>query len=154
VKVETKRTSFFGWNCSISMDGCPSGDMTFAWMGRSGTIVVAGESFHVRSQGLLTRSWDLWQGSSLLASASKRALGSQFEVDLDGVRFELQRPSLFGRGFVVKQGSGTIGSLERGGWFSRNMVGDLPDTWAPEQRAFVMWLVMMVWRRRARSRSS
>lgn len=128
--------------------------MAFAWMGRSGTIVVDGEPFRVRSQGVLTRAWDLWQGSSLVASASKRAFGSQFEVDLDGVRIELQRPSLFSSGFVVKQGSQMIGTLERGGWFSRNMVGELPDKWAPQHRAFVMWMVMMIWRRRARSRSS
>ena len=152
MKVEANRTSIlFGWNCSLRMDGRLCGEMGFAWMGRSGTIVVEGDEFQVRSQGVFAGAWDLWQGSRLLASANKLSFPSRFEIDLDGIPFVLQRPSLFSRNFDLLQGSRTVGRLERAGWFTRRMVGELPDQWSPQHRAFAMWLVMMMWRRRARS---
>lgn len=154
MKVEANRTSWFGWDCSLRMDGRLCGVMGFAWTGRSGTIVVGGDEFQVRSQGVFGGMWDLWQGNRLLASAKKKSFPSRVEVDLDGMQLVLQRPSLFSRSFTLMQGARTIGRLERAGWFSRTMVGELPDPWPPHHRAFAMWLVMMMWRRQARSSSS
>jgi hypothetical protein len=53
VKVEANRTSFFGWNGSIRMNGRLRGDMR---IGRSGTIVVDPQAFPTRNQGMFSRA--------------------------------------------------------------------------------------------------
>lgn len=154
MKVEANRKSLFSWNCSLDMDGRAAGEMEFAWLGRHGSIVVDGDTFDVRHQGAFSGAWHLEQRGKQLASANKTTFRAKFEINCHDGKFILDRVSMFGRGFALKRGTRLVGELARAGLFSRGMVGHLPDAWAASDRAFVMWLSMMMWRRRASSNNS
>ena len=42
---------------------------------------------------------------------------------------------------------GTLGSIDRTTFFSRDAMAELPDAWPLPVRAFVIWLTMVQWRR-------
>lgn len=153
MRVAAELAGIFTWNCTLKFDGRSRGKMGFGW-GRGGTIQLGGRSFDVASQGMFSGRWELRQGSTCLASANKSGWLARFHLDLEAGEFEVAREGVFSNAFAVKDGGRTVGRLRPPGLFSRGVAGDVPDSWAESDAAFVMWLVMMVRRRRARSSSS
>ena len=137
MKFHAQHESLFGWNCSLRVENRDCGNLKLHRFGRSGSIEIDGEQH----------------------GANKSALGSQFAIPRGGESFALARPSLLGRNYTLRRTAPAgqarqVGSFERAGWFSRSMDGRLPDDWSLPEGAFLVWLVLQMWRRRARAASS
>jgi hypothetical protein len=86
----------------------------------------------------------------VLARATKpSAFRSAFEVRHDGRTYELAKESVWRRRFVIRSGSAEIGSLAPRRMFGREAVATLPESWPLPLKTFVIWLVVILWKRAA-----
>lgn len=153
MKVEARKQGMFGRRYTLRLGGSVACEMEHSLIGGDGKIVCDGNPFEVRSQGLFSRTWELRQGREVLATGRRSAFGGSVELELGRIGYALKRSGFFSSGFDVMQASVKVGSLKRASLFSRDVVGDLPESWAPQHSAFAIWLVVAIWRRRARSSS-
>ena len=128
MKFELQADSIFSWNSTLRMGGRECG-LKLNKLGKSGEILLGGESLAVDYQGMFSGRWCLKEGYKLLAMATKQTLITKFVIEYEDQQFELAKASWFGRGFVLRQGGREIGAINRVGIFSRGMAGQLPDDW-------------------------
>jgi hypothetical protein len=74
-----------------------------------------------------------------------------FEVQIGGKDYTLKGASTFGRSFVLTENDREIGSIAPKGFFGRQAKANLPDDLALEARAFLIWLVVVMWKRQAKT---
>ena len=72
-------------------------------------------------------------------------------MQLGGRAFTLKATSTFGRAFVLTEGDHAVGSVAPQGFFGRKAKADLPDDLTLEIRAFLIWLVVVMWKRQAKA---
>ena len=92
------------------------------------------------------------EAGRILASADKVSFfGRRFDVEIEGDRFELVPKSMFSLGFDLRRDGETIGTIRRAGIFTRKMDIDLPEDLPISLRVFLVWLVLMMFRRSSNS---
>ena len=63
-------------------------------------------------------------------------------------RYELKHESTWSNAFVLsRDGVGWVGSVKRKGFFKREWTVELPEELPLEVRVFLMWLVVILWKR-------
>jgi hypothetical protein len=70
-----------------------------------------------------------------------------FLFEHGGNRYELRKEST--KAYVItREGVGSVGSIRhKGGWFSREWTVDLPEELPLEVKVFLVWVVVVLWRR-------
>ena len=74
-------------------------------------------------------------------------------VYFDDVQYTLKAQSSFFRAFELLQGDQRIGVIKPDHVFTRKMTVDLPETMPLTVRLFIIWLVIVMWKRAAQSSS-
>ena len=70
-------------------------------------------------------------------------------------RYELEKESVWGSAFVIRrEGAGPVGFVRSKGIFKREWAVELPEELPPEVRVFVVWLVVLLWKRAASAAAS
>jgi hypothetical protein len=71
----------------------------------------------------------------------------RFPFEHGGNRYELRKEST--KAYVIaREGVGSVGSVRlEGGWFSREWTVDLPEELPLEVKVFLVWVVVVLWRR-------
>jgi hypothetical protein len=90
-------------------------------------------------------------GVVLARAAKPSAFRSAFEVRHDGRTYELAKESVWHRRFVLRSSNAEIGSLAPRSAFGRAAFATLPEPWPLSLKVFVIWLVVLLWRRAASS---
>ena len=133
---------------SIARDGAPVGEIDCARLWERATITVGGTTYSAAREGKMSGAFYLEANGNRLVSAEKpSALHRLFIVQVDGRTYTLKAAGAFGRAFVLTEHEVQIGSIAPNGWFSRTCTAELPDDLALEVKAFVIWLVIVMWRR-------
>ena len=148
--------SLFSWDFSIREDDVEVAGLEVAWMSERGRLVLAdGTEYNLYRQGWLSGPFVLEGEGTILAQAEKpSAFVRHFEVEYDHRKLLLTAQSPFTRAFGVSNGNGEIGSIYPDYWLTRKATIDLPDTVVPPVKAFMFWLVVLMWRRAAKSSNS
>ena len=132
----------------IVRDGAPVGEIECARMWERATITIGGTSYSAAREGKMSAGFYLETNGNRLASAEKpSAMHRLFAVQVGGRTLTLKAGSTFGRAFVLTEREVQIGSIAPLGWFTRKCRAELPDDLAPEVEAFLIWLVILLWRR-------
>ncbi|MDX6382172.1 MAG: hypothetical protein QOI57_3196 [Rubrobacteraceae bacterium] len=72
----------------------------------------------------------------------------RFVFEHGGNRYELKKESAWRSAFVLsRDGIGLVGSVRRKGFFNREWIVDVPEELPLEMRVFVVWLVVILWKR-------
>ncbi len=152
-QLEFGPASFFNTRrCSIARNGVPIGEIRCAMFGQKGSITIGDVSFATARETFLGGTYYLAADGKRLASAAKPyAFQRLFTVRFGRRSCTLKATSLFGRAYVLAENDVQIGSIARRGFFGRMFDAGLPDDLALEQRAFVIWLVIVLWRRQRRA---
>jgi hypothetical protein len=67
-----------------------------------------------------------------------------------GNRYEVEKESVWGSAFVIRrEGVVRIGSVRGKGIFKREWIVELPEELLLEVRVFIVWLVVLLWKRAA-----
>ena len=135
----------------IVQNGAPIGEIDCAWLSEKGTIKLGSSSYAASREGLLSGAFFLEANGKRLVSAEKpSALHRLFTLQIGGKAYSLKAASTFGRAFVLTENDREVGSIAPQGFFGRKAHANLPDDLALEIRAFLIWLVVVIWKRQAK----
>jgi hypothetical protein len=139
---------WFSWNFVVSEGGKEIADIRLAMLREAGELVVQDNTYRVNREGIMSGAFLLQDGVRELARAEKpSAFHRSFEVSHDGRRYTLGAESAFRRKFVLRENSQAVGSVYPANAFTRKCVVDLPTGIALPVRVFMVWLVIILWKR-------
>jgi hypothetical protein len=143
----------FSWNYTVrAKDDTVIADIDMVWFGESAEVTIGGQGYTVRRESVLHGTFALLQGDRVLARAHKvSAFSRAFDVDLAGRPLELKALSVWSRRFGLFENNAQIGWIGPSSWLGRIAVTDLPDNVSMPAQVFLLWLVLILWRRAANS---
>jgi hypothetical protein len=155
-ELAARPKSRFSWDFEV-LDGSrvvADIDMTF-WR-RKGTLTVEGAPFRAYREGLMSGPFLLEDpAGTVVARAEKpNALFRSFDLEHAGRRLNLRAHTAFGRAFVLEEGGRPVGTIAPDRFWTRRTTARLPDDLPLPVRAFILWLVFVLWRREADSGST
>ena len=140
--------SWFSWNFVLSQDGEPVAEINLAWLREAGQLSVGAESYRVYREGVMSGAFVLEKDGVQLARAEKpSAMFRSFNVHCNGKAYTLEAESAFRRKFVLRDGADSVGSIYPEGAFTRRCTVDLPRDIPIPVAAFILWLVIILWKR-------
>ncbi len=146
---------FFSWDFTVLQDGVPIAEIDMSWFRERGEFDIVGQRYEVYRESWLAGRFVIQSAAGVLATAEKpSAFLRSFTVDHAGRRFQLKAMSPFGRSFGLSENGRLIGTVGPDFWLSRKATIDLPEHIAVPAQVFIFWLVLILWRRAARSSSS
>lgn len=132
----------------ITQAGVAVGEIDSRGMRQRATITIGGATYTAAREGMISGAYYLEANGHRLASAvNASAFKGGFIVQADGRTITLARASAFGRAYALTENGTRIGTIAPQGFFSRKSKAELPDDLAPELKAFLIWLVILIWQR-------
>jgi hypothetical protein len=131
----------------IGPDGPVGGFRGSVWR-ESGDILVGPQQYRFRREG--GRRFRLGGPQGEVAVATRRGrFSGPWLLDVGGKEYELARAGrFFGRRYVLRRNGETRGSVEAGRWGGRRgSTAELPATMPAPVQAFVVAIVITMWRR-------
>jgi hypothetical protein len=126
---------------------------TSAWR-EKGRLELEEGTYELYREGKFSGDFLLERNGNVVARATKpSAFQCRFDVLLPNRTLTLRKLSIWSRRFGVFEGEKQIGSVYPVGIFSRRSNIDLPSDWPVAARAFVFWLVFLMWRRQQQAAS-
>jgi hypothetical protein len=141
----------FSWTFRIEdASGSPLAEVSLsAWRERGG-VVAAQTQYRITRQGL-TGPFVIEAAGQPLAHAVKvSAFRREFTVTHGSVHYTLRPASFWRQEYAVFAENGeTVGRIMRESWWTRRSIVDLPESILIWLQAFLVWLVLLLWRRDA-----
>ena len=107
-----------------------------------------GETYQVFREHFMGGKYLLEQNGQPIAEAQKpSALRNSFNLEFLGRKYTLRKQSLIGRTFVLLDADLQLGLIEPQGLLTRKATISLPDTIPLPIQIFVIWLVLVLWKR-------
>jgi hypothetical protein len=142
--------SWYSWDFSVTDGGRTIAVLDLSCWRERGEIVIQEVTHRVFREGAMSGDFVVERGGRPLASASKpSAWRHTFIVHYNGKEYTVRKPSVWRRGFVLMDGERQIGSLSPESMWTRRATADLPSDWPMPIKAFVIWLVIILWKRDA-----
>jgi hypothetical protein len=147
--------SWFSWDFRI-MDGTRQvAEMDLSWWREQGLLTVEGVPYKVYREKLMSGAFVLEKAGSMLVRAEKPdTFWRRFLIDYEGRQFTLQAKSAFGREFTLSTDRSEIGRIAPEGIFTRRAEASLPQELPLPVRVFILWLVIILWKRQSDSEST
>lgn len=153
--LEAIPKGWFSWDFTIRQEDRIVADIDISVWREKALLVVEGKPYKVYREGLVSGAFILESDGSVLAKAWKpSAFRRSFNIEYGDEQFTFSAKSPLGRGFVLLDASGEIGSLSPGGILTRRANVDLPERLPLPVRIFMIWLALILWRRNAESSSA
>ena len=139
-----------GWDYSVM-----TGDRTLAtldlscWRERA-EIMIGDVTHRVFRERVMSGDFVIEAGGRELARATKpSAFRHTIIVHYTGKEYTLRKRSVWRRAFVLLDGERQIGAITPESAWTRRATADLPPDWPAPITAFVIWLVIILWKRDA-----
>ena|SRR5688572_17163818 len=149
MKLVPKR--WYSWDFTV-MDGdrrVAALDLS-SWRER-GEVVIQDITHRVFREGMMSGDFVIERGGRELARATKpSAFRHTFIVHYNGRDYTLRKHSIWRRTFVLMDDERQIGSISPDSAWTRRSTADLPPDWPVPIKAFVIWLVIILWKRESR----
>lgn len=122
--------------------------MTNSFWRERGEATIDGEVFRFYRENLASGKFIIDTGGRPIAKAVKQsALKRAFEVETNEKRFILKPKSALSRTFVLQHGDRTVGTIAPLRALSRKITANLPDDLSMPVQIFILWLVILMWKR-------
>jgi len=153
--LEARPRNLFSRDFFIEANGREVSKLEVSLWKEAGAFATEGQPYRIYREGWMSGAFLLESRGRQVARAIKpSAFRSQFELELNGHRYFVQRAALFGRTFTVLREGVEVGSIRPVSVFSRKAVIDLPSDWSLPVKLFVFWLVLVIWNRDQRAAAS
>ena len=147
--------SWLSWDFRFEEDSSVVAEIDVSHWREKAELTVVGSTYKLFREGWMSGAFVLEADGAILARAEKpSALYRRFVVEHEGRRSTLEAAAAFRRKFVLSEGGAKIGSVSPDGLFTRRATADLPDDLPLPVKVFVVWLVLILWRRAANSASA
>ena len=150
-------TRFFSWNYQVwdEADLASRLELELGAFREGGRVLVDGEEFIVRKEGVLGSHFIMETESGVLAEAVKpSAIRREYRIRVADQVFTLKAAGALSRKYVLLHGSRELGSISPSGFFGRTAIVDLPEDVPIPIRLFLLFLVLLLWKRAAAAASS
>jgi len=135
---------------TLTRDGVEIGQIDCGGMRQPATLMVGGASYNPVSEGVLRKKFHLDAGGVRIADIE---LGGTFSrrymVHAGTKTYTLKLASWSGRSFALMENDVEVGRIARSGFFTARCRAEFPDDLALPVQAFLIWLVLITWRRQA-----
>jgi hypothetical protein len=149
-----RATHWYSWDFDVTDGERNIANLDLSAWGEKGVLTIDGVAHRVYREGVGSGDFLLERDGVVLARATKpSAFRSAFEVRHDGRTYDLEKASFWQRRFVLRSGNTEIGSLAPRSAFGREAIAALPETWPLPLKVFVIWLVVILWKRAANASS-
>jgi hypothetical protein len=146
--LQLEPTRWFSWAFTVADDGKPLGTLDISVWRERGDLTVAGRTFTIVREGLISGGFRLESGDTIVATATRPSVFRRgFAVTFSGRTLWLRPRSAWGRALVLHEGEREVGDIRRRTMWSRRATAALPDTLPVPVRLFVLWLAMLIWKR-------
>lgn len=138
------------WNFTIFDGDDLIANIDFAWVREEGELHLKGSDCRVFREGFLSGDFILEQECQVFARARKTsAMTRSYQINHYDKTFTLEAEFPMMRGFVLRDGGQTIGSVRPEHAFTRKAIVELPEDIALPVRVFMIWLTLLMWKRNA-----
>ena len=146
--------SIFSWSFDLHRGDELVAHIDMAWLREAADVFIGGQDYTFLRESILQGTFALKQGDEVLARAQKTSIFSRsFEVEIAGGGSTLRPVWIWGREFALYNGDLQVGRIYPQTWFRWTAVIDLPDGLTLPEQVFLYWLVLVMWRRQAKSNS-
>ncbi|RMH22245.1 MAG: hypothetical protein D6696_03875 [Acidobacteria bacterium] len=148
-------SNWFSWNYDVSDRDGPLTRIDLGWLRETGGFELGGRRYRLARRGWLGHFELRRDDGRLICRAAKpSAFRRLFEIDLGDDKLILEAESIWGRGFVLRRRRKRAGVIRPESPLSRRIEAELPEELAAEVQVFLLWLVILVWRRHASAAST
>ena len=145
---------WYSWDVTVTDGSRPVADIVLSWWREKGELTIDGTLYRVSREAPLSGAFVLEHAGSISARAEKPSVfRREFVIRHADREYTLRRRSVFGRTFVLLDGSGEVGSIAPTSPFTRQAAADLPQDLPLPVRMFIVWLTVISWRRERNSGS-
>jgi len=135
---------------TLTRDGAEIGQIDCGGVRQPATLTVGGATYNPVSEGALRPKFHLDAGGTRIANVELAGtLFRRFVVHAGAKTCTLKVASWFGRSFVLTENDVEVGRIARSGFFTARCRAELPNDLPLPVQAFLIWLVLITWRRQA-----
>ena len=149
--LRAEPNSMFSWDFTVYDDGVPIAEIDLAWIREAGEVVIDDVPCEMYRDGMLGEFVLEASGFTLVRADKFSVFLREFTIIYDEAEYTLKAQSPFVRTFELLQNDERIGLIEPDHIFTRKMTADLPETLPLAVRVFIIWLVIVLWKRAAQS---
>ena len=113
-------------------------------------LEVRGTRYEAHRKGWRSKEFILEREDGRVVAVAEKpsAWKDRFVFEHGGNRYELKKESAWRSAIVLsRNGVGLVGSVRRRSFFNREWTVDVPEELPLEVRVFVVWLVVILWKR-------
>ena len=147
--LRAEPSNWFSWSYDVFEDDQHLTTVDLAWMREAGSFELGGQRFDIAREP----GWGdfvLSAGGDAICRARKpSAWFRSFQVVIGDRHLTLEAQSPLNRTFVLREGGATFGEIRPQGILSRKAVVMLPESLSRAVQVFIVWLVIVLWRRQA-----
>lgn len=142
--------SWLSANLDVASSNAHLADIDMSMWREKGTLMLAGQSYALHRERLMSGRFILESDGRTVATAEKPSVWShRMLIEHAASQYELRRRNMFSRTFDLHTGAGVVGSISARSIFTREMNIDLPESLPLPVRLFIVWLVAILWNRDA-----
>jgi hypothetical protein len=135
---------------TLMRDGVEIGQIDCGGARRPAALTVGSASYNPVSEGVLRTKFHLDAGGTRIADVELAGtFFRRFVVHAGAKTCTLKVASWFGRSFILTENDVEVGRIARSGFFTARCRAELPDDLPLPVQAFLIWLVLITWRRQA-----
>jgi hypothetical protein len=135
---------------TLTRDGVEIGQIDCGGARWSAALTVGSASYNPVSEGVLRTKFHLDAGGTRIADVELAGtFFRRFVVHAGAKTCTLKVASWFGRSFILTENDVEVGRIARSGFFTARCRAELPDDLPLPVQAFLIWLVLITWRRQA-----
>ena len=149
--LRAEPNSLFSWDFTVYDDGAPVAEIDLAWVREVGDVVIDGVACQMYRDGMLGEFVLEAGGFTLVRAVKFSVFLRTFEITYDDQTYTLKAPNPLMRTFALFHGEQRIGVIKPDHSMTRKMTANLPETLPLAVRVFIVWLVIVMWKRAAQS---
>ena len=140
----------------LVVGGATVTEITFPALGPSTAAPIDGQTYRLRRTGVLRDHFTLeTDGGAVIASATQRdPLRRELAVEVGARRLTLSAASPLHSAYHLLEDERRVGAVHPRGALRHGAEADLPDALPLEASVFVLWVALLLWRRRQVTRAS
>ena len=148
--------SWFSWDVQGLNGTRQVAEIDLAYGQRESLLSGEGAPYRVFREGMASGAYVLQDAGGRAAARAEKpsAFSRCFVIEHAGRRMVLEAISPFGRAFVLTERDAEVGSVRPEGFVSRRATASFPEDLPLPVKVFMLWLVIILWRRNADSEGS
>ncbi|MEE2939470.1 MAG: hypothetical protein VX460_03695 [Planctomycetota bacterium] len=141
-------TGIFASSFRVTRGAREKTTLSLGWMRESSAFRHNGKRYTLDRTGWISGDFTLrFDGRRLAGAVKTGVLRSSFEIRCPEGSYVLRAPSILRRSYELIEGGRVIGSVDAAGTFICRGRARLPKELSFETSVFVLWLVVLMWRR-------